>query len=102
MNKEGLVGFSWTRARVPAFGLRYLIHPKFVMPEVFGGLPKGFRSNCEMGDIRLDFASSAQAPVVDRDGEDRAFTIVLFPVLFKRLANDASVPARAFPGEYGE
>ena len=77
MNKEGLVGFSFTRAKVPAFGLRYLIHPKFVIPDVFGGLPKGFRSNC---DIRLDFASSAQAPVVDRDGDDRAFTIFFFPV----------------------
>jgi hypothetical protein len=69
---------------------------------VFGGLPKGFKSNCEMGDFRLDFASSAQAPVVESDGEERALTIGLSRVLLKKLANDTSVPARAFPGEYGE
>ena len=99
MNNEGLVGFSWTRANTPAFGLRYGIHPKLVMPDVLGGLLKGLRSNCEMGNIRLDFASSAQAPVVESDGDDRAFTIVLFRVLPKKLANGTSVPVWAFPGE---
>jgi hypothetical protein len=96
------VGFPCTRASAPAVGLRYGIQPKFFMPDALGGLPKGLRSNCEMGDIRLDFASSAQAPVVESDGEDRAFTIGLSCALFKRLLNDTSVPTRGFPGEYGE
>ena len=102
VSKEGLVGFSWTRANVPAVGLRYVMHPKFLMPDTLGGLSKGFRSNCEMGDVRLDFASRAQAPVVESDGEDRAFTIGLSCLLLKRVANDKSVPARGLPGEYGE
>ena len=99
---DGFPGDSWTRANAPAVGLRYGIHPKFFMPDVLGGLPKGLRSNCETGGIFLDFASSAQAPVAESDGEDRVFTIGLVCALPKRLANDTSVTARAFPGEYGE
>ena len=99
---DGFLGDSWTRANVPAVGLRYGIHPKFFMLDIFGGLPKGFRSNFESGGIFLDFASSAQAPVVESDGEDRVFTIGLVRALPKRLANDTSVTVRPLTGEYGE
>ena len=91
-----------TRASAPAVGLQYGRHPKLSMPAASGGLSKGLRSNFEMGDIRLDFASSAQAPVAESDGDDRAFTIGLWWELFKRLENDTSVLVRPFLGEYGE
>lgn len=102
VSKEGLVGLPWTRANAPTTGLRYGIHPKFFTSDIVGGLPKGCRSNSEIGVICLDFASSAHAPVVESDGEDRVLTIGLTLVLFRRLANDTSVLRRGFPGEYGE
>lgn len=92
------------RASGPAFGLRYGIRLKRSTPAVLGGLPKGFKSNLPMDVIRrLDFASSAQAPVVESDGDERVFTSGFGRcVLLKRLAKETSFPTRGLPGEYGE
>lgn len=70
------------------------------MPEILGGLSNGFSSNFEIGLTCLDFASSAHAPVVERDGDERVFMIGLFVALvFNILLKGVSMHVKGFPGE---